>query len=146
MRLRIISFSITLLLALFFTGQALAGGNIQRKLIFNSQSVAAGGYVDSEEIDFVSSDPDGYVSLQIEVTGDGTIKIEPLLSNDAINFLLPSGVSAVTTGFTKTSGPNGDGKDIFTVDLGMLCASLKFRVTETGGVNSATITATVIWQ
>jgi len=142
----IVSFAITLLVALFFAGQALAGSIVHRTVLFSAESVAANGSVESGVINFVGNEPAGYMSLQLEVTGDGTVKVEPLLSNDGANFLLPSGVSAITTGFTKTSGPDGDGKDMFVVDPGMVSALLKIRVTETGGTNSATVTAVLVWQ
>jgi len=110
------------------------------KKVFDSITIPAGGSKESEVIDLNVHDPRGNFSLQVEVTGSGTLKGEVLLSNDGANFIEPSSVFDIFSGFTATSGPNGDGRDIFPVELNMVVRYMKIRVTETGGANSATIT------
>lgn len=80
----------------------------------------------------------GNFSLQLEVTGDGTLKAEKKLSNDGDNYLIPEGDVAFLTGITKTSGPGADGKiiDGFSSDVANF---LKIILTETGGVNPVTV-------
>lgn len=119
---------------------------VHRKVLFSAESVSAGGSIESSVVNFVGNEPAGYMSLQLEVTGNGRVQVEPLLSNDGANFLRPAGLSVVTPAFNKNSGPNSDGKDIFVIGPGCVCALLKFRVTETGGTDSATVTAVLVWQ
>lgn len=81
---------------------------------------------------------DGYFSLQWTVTGDGTMKAEVLVSNDGVTFhdIDPD----ITTGQTKSSGVSGVNMIRFKVTP---CNQIKIKFTETGGVNSISVVASL---
>lgn len=81
--------------------------------------------------------PDGFFGLQYTITGNGTAKIEYLLSNDGTTYVEPSAATDIATGLTKTSGPGSDGKD-YVAFSPEVSRYLKIKVTETGGANSVT--------
>jgi hypothetical protein len=110
------------------------------KKVFSAQSVSASGIEWSEALDLGSINQDGLFSLQLLVTGDGTLQVEYELSHDGVNFVTPTTALDIVSAFTKTSGPGSDGKDIYSFDpeLGRF---MKIKVTETGGANAAVITA-----
>lgn len=108
-----------------------------RKIV-DAQTIAATGTYTSSVIKLLNTD--GYFSLQVEVTGDGTVKFEYLLSNNETDFLMPTSAIAIATGVVKTSGPGSDGKDIYSFHP-PLARELKILVTETGGANSVVVSA-----
>ena len=109
--------------------------------VFDGEVVAASNSAISVAVPIRYYSPEGFFSLQVEVTGSGTLDITVEGSNNNVDFLTPSGVSNVATGFTATSGPGSNGKDIFLVDPNMVLDAIKIKATETGGVNPATISA-----
>ena len=111
--------------------------------IFTSTTVSAGGSATSGAVDI--SNARGYFSIQYAVTGDGTLKLSYQLSNDAITWITPSSAADIATGITKTSGPNSDGKDLVSFSPEM-AKYIQIVATETGGANSATITAMMAVQ
>ena len=115
--------------------------NIYREVIFENQTISAGNHQDSRIIKLKDYQPDGFVSLQIAVSGSGELKIYPLLSINDNDYLQPSGTPDIVTGFTASSGPNGDGKDIFNIQLNMNVPFMILRFEETGGTNSVTVSA-----
>lgn len=112
-------------------------------------TVAASGTNTSTAVDFGAIDrkwqPDGYFSIQVVLTGDGTAKFEYLISNDGTNFIEPSSASDIATGHTKTSGPGSDGIDIYEFSPEP-CRYMKIRVTETGTSNSVVATVTLMFN
>lgn len=106
--------------------------------IFNAVVIPAGGTATmAVPIDLSLSG--GNFSLQLAVTGDGTLKAEKQLSNnDGADFLEPEGAAEIITNVTKTSGPGTNGKVIkgFTVDP---AGSLQILLTETGGAQPVTV-------
>jgi len=78
--------------------------------------------------------------LQLLLTGDGTATVEFLLSNDGVNFLEPSGSLDIVSGFTKTSGPGTDGKDIYAFGP-VLARFMQIKVTETSTSDAIAVTA-----
>lgn len=113
--------------------------------IFSGELIAASGNaISTPAIDL--SKVDGFFSLQIALTGDGTAKFEYMSSNDGTNFITQTGAAdQIVTGFVKTSGPGSDGKDMISFDP-ELCKFLKIKCTETGTANSVTITVTIAIQ
>lgn len=81
----------------------------------------------------------GFFSLELEMTGDGTLKVEYLLSNKANpvigDFLKPTGVSDIITAFTKTTGPGSDGHDLYQFPVAgeaIFAKWIVLKFTETG--------------
>ena len=105
--------------------------------IFDAQAVALSTAVASSTIDRNSFE--GKFSLQLAVTGDGTIKVEYQLSNDGVTYSIPEGVSELATGLTKTSGPESDGKVMIVFEPGA-SRYIKIRVTETVASADAAVT------
>ncbi|MBW2094196.1 MAG: hypothetical protein JRI80_04840 [Deltaproteobacteria bacterium] len=111
--------------------------------VFDSEEVAANGSALSDAIDVGQNG--GSFSVQVALTGDGTMKLEWLGSLDGQNFLVPNGASEIVTGFTKTSGPGSDGKHIYSFSPSLVKA-LKLKISETGGLDSITGTVTLAVQ
>jgi len=76
--------------------------------------------------------PEGFASLQVEISGSGTLKIEQTTSNDGLTFNEPSGASDIVTALTT-------GSAIYPFDLSF-AKYLRILLTETGGADSVTIT------
>jgi hypothetical protein len=112
--------------------------------VFSSQTVAAGGDETTSAYDMGALSGPGYFSLQVEVTGSGTAKFEFLLSNNVSatggDWIEPSGSLDIATGFTATSGPGSDGKDIFSFSP-ILARSIKIKCTETGSSDAIVVNA-----
>ena len=92
------------------------------------------------DVDLVRENANGYFSIQIYITGDGTLKAEYLVSNDGTHFIEPTGATDIFSAYTKTSGPGSDGRDIVSFEP-ELAGHLRIKFTETGGANSVTIDA-----
>lgn len=97
------------------------------------ETISAGGTkvytIDMDRFGF-----NGFFSLQIIMTGSGTLQGEYLLSNDGVNFVTPTGVpdSPIFTGFTA-------GIDMFSFEP-MLCRYLRILLTETGEEDPVVVT------
>lgn len=113
--------------------------------VFTAEALEAGGTATSSAIDMLTSQIQGYFSLQLTITGDGTAKIEYECSNDGTTYDEPQDASDLFTGLVKTSGPGADGKLIDQFEL-EICRFVRFVVTETGGVSAVTVTAKLIAQ
>lgn len=112
---------------------------------FSEEPVVAGGSLISEEINLMDLAQYGFFSLQLTVTGDGTAKVEYLCSNNDSDFIKPIGADDIVTGFTKTSGPNSDGKGFYSF-YPEPCGWMKIKVTETGGANAIAVTLNIAIQ
>lgn len=110
--------------------------------LFSAEAIVASGSATSDAIDLGGLSTTGHFSLQVALTGDGTATIVFLLSNDGTNFLVPSGSLDITAGFTKTSGPGTNGKDIFSFGP-ILGRWLQIRVTETSTTDAISVTADI---
>ena len=120
---------------------------IRTKTIINAKTIAAGGtHTPTAYIDLNTKYIDGEFSIQILLAGDGIAKIEYLLSNDGSTFIDPTGAADIVTGFTKTSGRAGTGTDLIPVNLTSVSGFLNFKVTETGGADSITITVVLVYK
>jgi len=82
----------------------------------------------------------GYFSLQIEISGTGTAKIEYLLSNNGTDYIEPATATDIATGVTAAND-----NEIYSFSP-ELARYLKIKVTETGGANSVTVTTTLCVQ
>lgn len=81
----------------------------------------------------------GVFSIQLVLTGNGTLDVEYLLSHDSVHFVTPVTAHKIVKDFTKTSGPDSNGVDLFFFDL-ELAPYLKIKFTETSKTNSVTVT------
>jgi hypothetical protein len=112
--------------------------------IYSAVTIVASGTSLSDPLDCSLSG--GTFSLQLAITGDGTLKVEAKLSNDGITYLVPDGASEIKTGLTKTSGPGADGKIFLGFQTLGVGQSLKILLTETGGASSVIVTGTLAVQ
>lgn len=119
--------------------------------IIDNETIAGGATYYSPVINLRSQRPNGFASLHVHATGTGTVTITPEGSNNygdptstdsGGDFLKPSTASAVVTGHTATSGPAGDGKEIYDSKYwGMpVTDKFRFKVVNTAGT-AITITA-----
>ena len=106
--------------------------------LFSAVTIAAGQASTSAAVVLSDINPDGYLSVQVAITGDGTAKVEALVSNDGTNYVTAEGTTAIMTGKTKTPG---NYLAAFTLPP---CKKFKLVITETSGANSVTVTATVV--
>ena len=115
--------------------------------IFTAEAIAKSGTAYSRI--FPMKMTAGNVSLQIEVTGDGTAKFEWIGSNtdgaEATDCIKPNNANDIVAAFTKTDGPGGDGKHIYSFNISLV-GSMAIKVTETGGVSAIAVTANIAVQ
>ncbi len=117
---------------------------LRSQKIIDNQTIAAFGTFTSPIININDYKLLGDVTLQVSLTGDGTVKIEFEQSNNfdtngaTGDFVIPSSGGLIVASFTKTSGSASDGKDLF--DLSMFNSQFfRIKVTETGGANPVVI-------
>lgn len=111
-------------------------------------TLAASGTAIIGKMNLDNMNIDGFYSIQLEVTGDGTLKVEYMVSNDFnttglapldADFVKPSSASDIVTAHTKTTGTSGlDFYQFPTAGDPILAGWLAYRVTETGGANTVT--------
>lgn len=80
----------------------------------------------------------GYFSLQVTVTGDGTVKGEYQLSNDCVTFVEPASALDIFTDMTKTGGPGSDGIGFYSF-YPEPCRCMKILFTETDDSDSVNV-------
>jgi len=121
--------------------------------IIKNKTIATSGIFTSEAIDIQALKLRGDITLQVEVTGDGTCKFEFSQSNNFIangpnaggDFQKPVDGFAILDSFTKTSGTDSDGKDVANVSM-FNSQAFKIICTETGGADSVTVDAWLSMQ
>jgi len=77
--------------------------------------------------------------VQVTNSGDGTITVEYLLSNDGVTYVEPTSASDITSSFTKTSGPGSGTTDVFSFSPEP-ARYIEIKVTETGTSSDAVVT------
>ena len=107
---------------------------VDTTIITTGEIVASGNYEAGPYI--ARGLVEGDATLQWTVTGDGTLKIEVLLSNDCAVF--NDIVDDIVTGQTKTSGIGGTNMVAFGIPP---CDQIKLKFTETGGANHIHVVA-----
>jgi len=118
--------------------------------VLNAVTVGASGSFTTSALDTYMTDPAGFFSLQVAVSGSGTCKFEYEISCNKSegsegDYLTPTSASDIATGITATSGAGSDGKDIFQFNP-ELSRSIKIKVTETGGASTVTVSAWLAFQ
>ena len=107
----------------------------------DNETIAASGTFTSDGIS-LGGVHNGF-SLYVEVTGDGSADFFHYISLDGKNFVRQT--RAIKRGFTKTSGPGGDGKDVFSIPV-MPCDAIKIEAVNTDGSNGIVVTAKVLMR
>jgi hypothetical protein len=121
-------------------------GIIRTEKIFDAEVIAKSTATSTDAIDLGADRPIGDLSIQLELTGDGTATVSWTGSLDGTDYLVPNGdTGTIIAGFVKTSGPGGDGKHIYPFDMSII-RFIKITVTETGTANPVTVTATLAVQ
>jgi hypothetical protein len=108
--------------------------------LFDAEAVALSASATSVAMDLSTYKPAGVFSVQIEVTGDGTVTLAYEVSVNGVDFVVPTGASEIVTGFTKTGGVAAGGKDLIAF-YPEPCRFLRLKVTETAGANAIAINA-----
>lgn len=112
--------------------------------LFDSITITASNAEESTSVKLHPYAANGFFSLQIGLTGNGTAKFEYEISNDDETYITQIATAdQIVSGFIKTSGPGSDGKDIISFEPEP-AEKMKIKCTETGGVDSVTITATLL--
>jgi len=125
--------------------------NLIDQQIFKAKSIALSTSATSQVIDISKIKLIGNVTIQIEITGTGTAKVEWSQSNNynsddgTGDFVLPVSGFSVVTGFTVTSGTDSDGKDLLNIPM-FNSKAFKIIVTETGGANAVVVSAWLSMQ
>ena len=112
--------------------------------VYSAVTIGASGTSLSAPLDCTLSS--GIFSLQLDITGDGTLQLDAKVSNDGVTYLIPDGASAIKTGLTKTSGPGGDGKIFIGFQTLGVSRFVKILLTETGTASTVTVTGTLAVQ
>jgi len=110
--------------------------------LYTGKVIAAGVTVICPKIINLRQAEYGIFTLQIILTGDGTLTITYLLSHDGVHFVTPVTAADIVADFSKTSGPNSDGIDLLPFDL-ELAPQLKLQFEETTTTDAVTVTAIV---
>jgi len=71
----------------------------------------------SSRFSLIKFKPSGFFSVEVELTGNGTLQLQYSLSNKLdpkiADFIKPTGISDIVTSHTNNSGPNNDGHNIY---------------------------------
>lgn len=111
------------------------------KLLLDSVTISASGNTTCDPVTL--GDRNRKHSMYYVVTGDGTLKIEYEATVDGENWVLMA--TAVATAKTKTTGEQSDGVHLDELDM-VPCESVRFKFSETGGVDSVTVTAKLCYR
>ena len=119
-------------LVLFITVNCFGADKINiRNIAWSDMTIDASGSSEYE-IDLDRLKPVGFASLQIEISGSGTLQITHESSNDGNDYNVADGGSDIVTALTA-------GSELYAFDL-PFARYLKLIFTETGGGNSVTVT------
>lgn len=111
--------------------------------IFDEEVVAADSSVYSSLLDLSMLRTDN-ATLQVEVSGEGRVKFEYLLSANGIDFMAVDGVSnTIKADIMKNSGPSANGKMLVNFTF-KVAEYMKIKCTETGCVNPMTVSAWLV--
>ncbi|MBI9087509.1 MAG: hypothetical protein JEZ11_28225 [Desulfobacterales bacterium] len=120
-----------------------SGGNIATQSVCSLTAVSASGSYTSSTYDL--SQIEGAGGIQMLVQGDGTAKVEIYCSSDGTTFREPESADDVLTGITKTSGGEADG-NVYGEFTWPVSKYAQVVITETGGSNPITATATLSYR
>jgi len=113
--------------------------------LFDAVTIEAGQSAESAVQHIQQIADEGRFSIYLELTGDGTAKVEYVLAHDGDNYLTPTSATDIAADFTSGSGPGTNGKDIFQFSP-ELAPDMKIKITETGSLNSIIVTVILAVQ
>ena len=91
-----------------------------------SKTIASGGFVESDVITLGSYAPNGYVTIQVETTGPGKLRIQAYCSINGSKFVIPHGATDVITAHEA-------GDDMYVVKTKMAVNKIQFKFTASDG-------------
>ena len=111
--------------------------DITVRKIYSNRLIEAGDSQDSD-LELLSTGKNGVVDLGdfaqvgsfstwIKVTGDGSLQLSYLLSQDNINWVQPTGAGPIISGFTSSDGSSGEDLVVFRPEFARF---IKFRASE----------------
>ncbi|KKM85163.1 hypothetical protein LCGC14_1291850 [marine sediment metagenome] len=138
---------LAMILLLAFPALALAGnGEIRATEIFETETIALSQTATSAVFKLFKLKPSAFFSVHVtDLTDDGTLKLTYEISADGVTYVTPSSASDIVTAHTKTSGPGGDGNDLYSFTP-PLAKYMRIIATETGGGNAIVITVWLLIQ
>lgn len=117
----------------------MSDNTILTRKLFDAEAILAGASATSSAVVIGNNRVNGVFGIQLEVTGDGTVTVEYALSINGVDYITSFGVgSEIVTGFTKTSGPDSNGKCMYSF-APMVATNIKIIVTETGGADAVAV-------
>lgn len=126
------------------------GGMVLLQVIKN-KTIASSGVFTSDPINLQEIRVEGSLSLQVEVTGDGTAKFEFSQSNTynphdgTGDFVKPVSGFGILTGIDDSAGTGSDGKDTGNINA-FVSKAMKIICTETGTSNAVVVNAWLCMQ
>jgi len=110
--------------------------------LYTGYTIAAGVTVTCPKTVNLRQAEYGLFSLQLILTGDGTLTVTYLLSHDGVHFVTPVTASEIVADFGATDGPDSDGIDLLPFDL-ELAPQLRLQFEETSTTDAVVVTAIV---
>lgn len=112
--------------------------------VFDGITIAAGGQK-TYTLNLKSNMNNGFCTLQLLVSGDGTLDVTFKYSNNGIVYVKHASNNTVVESFTKTSGPDGDGNGIYELNP-LLSKYIMLVFDETSTTDNITIDADLVIQ
>lgn len=110
--------------------------------LYTSYTIAAGVTVVCPRTVNLRQAEYGIFTLQLILTGDGTLTVTYQMAHDGVHFLTPDTASEIVADFSKTDGPGSDGVDLIPFDL-ELAPQLRLQFEETTTTDAVVVTAIV---
>jgi len=99
--------------------------------VFTFKAIATDKQLVSQKYD--NAHAEGYFSAQLTIhSGTGTLTLSAELSNNGVDFMVPTGESAIGS-LTNVGGPDENGKDIFEFST-ILSQYIRYKVVSTGNI------------
>lgn len=105
--------------------------------LFSSVSSILASANETEVVEVAKFPTDGLFALAVDITGEGTAKIEYLCEVNG-TYVVPDGAVDIVTAHVKTSGTGGKNYYSFSPPV---CKRLQIKITETGGASALTVTS-----
>jgi hypothetical protein len=113
--------------------------------LLGGEVIASGASFTTAAVDLRLAANLGLFSVDLKITsaGAGLATLTYLTSNDGINFSTPTGALNILTSFTKTSGPDSDGRSGAVTFEPPLCTHIKLKAAVADADSTITLTLNV---